>query len=108
MTISPTPNMIAEKVGAVGRLVFNKPAKRNATSTDMWEAIPVILDEFEKERIARLLAAMTPAMRATSASRRCCRTARSSASVAPRWMPPVSTCWGWWSAQRALSPSSPK
>ena len=34
---SPTPNMIAEKVGPVGRLVFNKPHKHNATSTDMWE-----------------------------------------------------------------------
>ncbi|MEA2808370.1 MAG: hypothetical protein QOJ17_2511, partial [Rhodospirillaceae bacterium] len=42
--ISPTPNMIAEKNGPVGRLVFNKPAKRNATSSDMWEAIPVIMD----------------------------------------------------------------
>ena len=28
---SPTPNMIAEKAGPVGRLVFNKPQKHNAT-----------------------------------------------------------------------------
>jgi len=53
--ISPTPNMIAEKHGAVGRLVFNKPAKRNATSTDMWEAIPVILDDFEKDPAVRVI-----------------------------------------------------
>jgi enoyl-CoA hydratase len=55
MNISPTPNMIAEKVGPVGRLVFNKPQKHNATSTDMWEAIPVILDEFEKDPAIRVV-----------------------------------------------------
>ena len=53
--ISPTPNMIAEKVGPIGRLVFNKPHKHNATSTDMWEAIPVILDEFEKDPAIRVV-----------------------------------------------------
>lgn len=53
--ISPTSNMIAEKVGPVGRLVFNKPAKRNATSTDMWEAIPVIIDAFEKDPEVRVV-----------------------------------------------------
>ncbi len=53
--ISPTPNMIAEKAGAVGRIVFNKPAKHNATSSDMWEAIPVILDEFEKDPAIRVV-----------------------------------------------------
>ncbi len=52
---SPTPNMIAEKAGPVGRLVFNKPQKHNATSTDMWEAIPVILDEFEKDPAIRVV-----------------------------------------------------
>ena len=40
---------------AVGRLVFNKPQKHNATSTDMWEAIPVILDEFEKDPAIRVV-----------------------------------------------------
>ena len=53
--ISPTPNMIAEKDGPVGRLVFNKPAKHNATSTDMWEAIPVILDDFENDPAIRVV-----------------------------------------------------
>ena len=47
--------MIAEKVGPVGRLVFNKPQKHNATSTDMWEAIPVILDDFEKDPAIRVV-----------------------------------------------------
>src|SRR5712692_993177 len=55
MNFSPTPNMIAEKVGPVGKLTFNKPQKHNATSTDMWEAIPVILDEFEKDPAIRVV-----------------------------------------------------
>jgi len=41
----PTRNMIADKPGPVVKLIFNKPAKRNATSSDMLEAIPVIMDE---------------------------------------------------------------
>lgn len=53
--ISPTPNMIAEKDGPIGRLIFNKPAKHNATSSDMWEAIPVILDDFEKDPAIRVV-----------------------------------------------------
>jgi len=52
---SPTPNMIAEKDGPIGRLVFNKPAKHNATSSDMWEAIPVILDDFERDPSIRVV-----------------------------------------------------
>ena len=55
MNFSPTPNMIAEKDGPIGRLTFNKPHKHNATSTDMWEAIPVILDEFEKDPAIRVV-----------------------------------------------------
>jgi enoyl-CoA hydratase len=55
MNFSPTPNMIAEKIGPVGRLVFNKPQKHNATSIDMWEAIPDILDEFEKDPTIRVI-----------------------------------------------------
>jgi enoyl-CoA hydratase len=55
MNFSPTPNMIAEKAGPIGKLIFNKPQKHNATSTDMWEAIPVILDEFEKDPAIRVV-----------------------------------------------------
>ncbi len=55
MNFSPTLNMIAEKVGPVGHLVFNKPAKHNATSVDMWEAIPTILDEFENDPTIRVI-----------------------------------------------------
>ena len=53
--ISPTPRMIAEKDGPIGRLVFNKPERHNATSSDMWEAIPVILEDFERDPAIRVM-----------------------------------------------------
>ena len=55
MSLSPTSKMLAEKSGPVGRLVFNNPGKRNATSLEMWQAIPVILDEFERDETIRVV-----------------------------------------------------
>ena len=45
----PTEFMIAEKDGAVGRMIFNNPKRHNAVKLEMWEAIPVILDIFEAD-----------------------------------------------------------
>jgi enoyl-CoA hydratase len=47
--VSPSERMIAEKDGPIGWMVFNNPARRNAISLDMWQAIPVILDAFEAD-----------------------------------------------------------
>ena len=47
--ISPTNRVIAEIDGPIGWLVFNNPAKRNALSLDMWQAISTVLDHFEQE-----------------------------------------------------------
>ena len=44
-----TERLIVEKQGPVGWLVFNNPARRNAISVDMWEAIPPALDRFEAD-----------------------------------------------------------
>ena len=46
---SPSGRIIAEKQGAIGWITFNNPARRNAISVDMWEAIPVVLDRFEAD-----------------------------------------------------------
>jgi enoyl-CoA hydratase/carnithine racemase len=43
---SITKKLIAEKDGAVGRITFNSPERRNAISYEMWQGIPVILDDF--------------------------------------------------------------
>ena len=41
-----TERIIARKEGATGWLVFNNPERRNAVSTDMWEAVPKVLAAF--------------------------------------------------------------
>src|ERR1043166_6417602 len=48
-----TTKMIAEKEGAVGRIIFNNPARHNAVSLDMWQAGGAILDDFEKDEGGR-------------------------------------------------------
>lgn len=50
-----TENMLAEIDGPIGWMTFNKPARRNAVSLDMWEAIPVILDRFERDPAVRVI-----------------------------------------------------
>jgi enoyl-CoA hydratase/carnithine racemase len=50
-----TGNMLAEVDGPIGWMTFNKPARRNAVSLDMWEAIPVILDHFEQDPAVRVI-----------------------------------------------------
>jgi enoyl-CoA hydratase len=50
-----TENMVAEIDGPIGWMTFNKPARRNAVSLDMWEAIPSILDRFEADPAVRVI-----------------------------------------------------
>jgi enoyl-CoA hydratase len=53
--ISPTERMIVETEGPIGWMVFNNPARRNAISVDMWEAIPRIIDHFERDPEIRVI-----------------------------------------------------
>jgi enoyl-CoA hydratase/carnithine racemase len=57
MNASPSPaeRVIAEKDGAIGWLVFNNPARRNALSRDMWEAIPTVLAAYERDADIRVV-----------------------------------------------------
>lgn len=50
-----TERIIAEKQGSIGWLTFNNPARRNAVSIDMWEAIPKVLDRFEQDPEIRVI-----------------------------------------------------
>jgi enoyl-CoA hydratase len=52
---SITSKMIAEKDGAIGRLIFNNPARHNAVSLEMWEAMTWILDDFERDDAIRVI-----------------------------------------------------
>jgi enoyl-CoA hydratase/carnithine racemase len=47
--------IIEKKDGAVGWLVFNNPERRNAVSLDMWQAIPSVLGNFEKDPEIRVV-----------------------------------------------------
>jgi enoyl-CoA hydratase len=46
----------ARKDGAIGWLIFNNPARRNAVSVGMWESIPRVLDDFAADAAIRVVA----------------------------------------------------
>ena len=50
-----TSKMIAEKDGAVGRIIFNNPARHNAVSLDMWQAVAQIMEDFEADPAIRVI-----------------------------------------------------
>ena len=52
---SPTERLKAWADGAVLHLRFNNPAKHNAISVDMWEAVPQLLDQAEKDDAIRMV-----------------------------------------------------
>ena len=50
-----TQRMLARKDGAIGWMTFNNPARHNAVSLDMWQAVPNILDEFARDDAIRVV-----------------------------------------------------
>jgi len=50
-----TQRMIARKDGAIGWMVFNNPARHNAVSIDMWQAVPKILGAFARDEAIRVV-----------------------------------------------------
>jgi enoyl-CoA hydratase len=50
-----TEKVLAEADGAIGWLIFNNPARRNAVSMEMWRAVPEILDRFEADPAIRVI-----------------------------------------------------
>lgn len=51
----PTEKIIAEVKDHIGWLIFNQPKKRNAISLEMWEVIPIIIEEFSKNKDVRII-----------------------------------------------------
>ena len=47
--------LLVEKRGAVGWIVFNQPAKKNAISGAMWRAIPPAMAEFDRDPEVRCI-----------------------------------------------------
>jgi enoyl-CoA hydratase/carnithine racemase len=50
-----TSRMIAEKDGAIGRLIFNNPARHNAVSLEVWEAVTRTIEDFEQDDAIRVI-----------------------------------------------------
>ncbi len=53
--LSPTDQLIAEKDGAIGRLIINNPQRRNAFSFDMWQALSKLLGDFTADDAIRVV-----------------------------------------------------
>ncbi len=49
------PAIYLEKDGPIGWLVLNQPAKRNALSEAMWDAIPALLDQAAQDKAIRVV-----------------------------------------------------
>ncbi|CAN5288081.1 enoyl-CoA hydratase [soil metagenome] len=50
-----TERVIGRKDGAIGWVIFNNPARRNAISVDMWEAIPPLFAAFDADPEIRVI-----------------------------------------------------
>ena len=47
--------IVARKDGAIGWLIFDNPARRNAVSVGMWQAIPRVLEDFGADPAIRVV-----------------------------------------------------
>ena len=51
----PIDTLLYERHGPVARIVFNNPARHNAVSMSMWEALPVILADYASDPEIRVV-----------------------------------------------------
>jgi enoyl-CoA hydratase len=54
-TVLGTDKMIGEKEGAIGWITFNNPARHNAVSMSMWQALYEIVNDYEKDEAIRVI-----------------------------------------------------
>lgn len=50
-----TEKLIARKEGAIGWVIFNNPERHNATSFEMWQALPLVLDAYVRDPEVRVI-----------------------------------------------------
>jgi enoyl-CoA hydratase/carnithine racemase len=50
-----TERLVGRKDGAIGWVIFNNPARRNAISLDMWESIPPLMAAFAADPQVRVI-----------------------------------------------------
>jgi enoyl-CoA hydratase len=54
-TVLGNEKMIGEKEGAIGWITFNNPARHNAVSMSMWQALYEIVNDYEKDDAIRVI-----------------------------------------------------
>jgi enoyl-CoA hydratase/carnithine racemase len=52
---SLTGKLIAGKDGSIGWITFNNPERHNATSYEMWQSLPVVLEAYVKDPEVRVI-----------------------------------------------------
>ena len=55
MSLLKTDRMIADKEGAIGWITFNNPARHNAVSMEMWEALFDIVSDYGRDEAIRVI-----------------------------------------------------
>lgn len=50
-----TDKLIARKEGAVGWVIFNNPERHNATSFEMWQSLPLVLEAYSRDPEVRVV-----------------------------------------------------
>jgi enoyl-CoA hydratase len=50
-----TDKLVARKQGAIGWIIFNNPDRHNATSLEMWQSLPLVLDAYTKDPEVRVV-----------------------------------------------------
>src|SRR5688572_17598119 len=50
-----TEKLVARKEGAIGWIIFNNPARHNAVSLEMWQALPVVLKAYMDDPEVRVI-----------------------------------------------------
>ena len=53
--VKVTDQLIVEKKDGVGRITFDNQAKRNALTYEMWQGLPVVLDDFASDSAVRVI-----------------------------------------------------
>ena len=53
--VSVTDQLIVDKKDGVGRITFDNQAKRNALTYEMWQGLPVVLDDFAQDDGVRVI-----------------------------------------------------
>jgi enoyl-CoA hydratase len=53
--VNASNKMLARRDGRIGHLVFNNPARHNAVSLEMWQAVSSILEEFASDDQVRIV-----------------------------------------------------